>query len=465
MSAPFLFIGLPLIVAILLWYYPQNRIHTFLVAGFFCLGMMIFAAAAPIDRGFVLGPFSIPLPSVFIIFGRRFILAANSRYLLMLVYFFSSAWFFVACLTHAQRTFAAVGIAVVSLLIAATAVEPFLYSALLIETAVLFTVPLLAPLSEKPRKGILRYLIFQTLAVPFILLAGWASAEVEMNPTNEQLMIQAVVFLGLGFAIWLAVFPFYTWAPMLAGETYPLLAGFVFSIFPLVVFNNFLEYLNAYGWLWNNAMLITALQISGMVMVASAGLWVTFEKNLARMIGYAFILENGFSLLTISVARNSDLKLFAFLILPRIICFLFWSLTLSMLKEDNSLQLDKLNGLFRSKPTYAIMIVICCLSIGGFPLLAGFPVQSALLAKIAQQSVPVAGICMLGSVGMLVAGFRMMAIFVNSNSEEWLFSENRISTIILGVGLLLLIGLGLFPQLFSASMTNLLQAFGKIAGI
>lgn len=465
MSAPFLFIGLPLIVAILLWYYPQNRIHAFLAAGFFCLGMMVFAAAAPIDRGFVLGPFSIPLPSIFIIFGRRFVVAANSRTFLMLIFFFSSAWFFAACLTHAQRTFAAVGIAVVSLLIAATAVEPFLYSALLIETAVLFTVPLLAPLSEKPRKGILRYLIFQTLAVPFILLAGWASAEVEINPTNEPLMVQAVVFLGLGFAIWLAVFPFYTWAPMLAGETYPLLAGFVFSIFPLVVFNNLLDYLNAYGWLWNNAMLITSLQISGMIMVASAGLWVAFEKNLARMIGYAFILENGFSLLAVSVARYSDLKLFAFLILPRMIGFLFWSLTLSMLKEDNSLELDRLNGLFRSKPTYAIMIVVCCLSIGGLPLLAGFPVQSALLAKIAQQSVPVAGISMLGSVGMLVAGFRMMAIFVNSNSDEWFFSENRISMIVLGVGLLLLIGLGLFPQLFSASMTDLLQAFSKIAGI
>ncbi len=465
MSAPFLFIGIPLIAATLLWYYPQDRIRAFLAAGIFCLGMMVFAAAAPIDRGFELGPLSIPLPSVFVIFGRRFILAANSRYFLMLVFFFSSAWFFAACLTRAQRTFAAVGIAVVALLIAATAVEPFLYSALLIETAVLFTVPLLAPLSKRPRKGILRYLIFQTLAVPFILLAGWASAEVEINPTNEPLMIQAVIFLGLGFAIWLAVFPFYTWAPMLAGETYPLLAGFVFSIFPLVVFNNLLDYLNAYGWLWNNEMLTSALQISGVLMAASAGLWAAFEKNLARIIGYALIFENGFSLLAISAARDSDLKLFAFLILPRMVGFLFWSLTLSLLEETNSLELDALNGLFRRKPTYAIMIVVCCLSMGGFPLLAGFPAQSALLAKIAQQSATVAGVSMLGSFGMLVAGFRALAVFVNSNSEEWLFQENRLSMIVLGVGVLLLLGLGFFPQLFSASMTNLLQAFGKIAGI
>jgi NADH:ubiquinone oxidoreductase subunit 2 (subunit N) len=212
-------------------------------------------------------------------------------------------------------------------------------------------------------------------------------------------------------------------------------------------------------------MLISALQISGVIMVASAGLWATFEKNLARMLGYALLLENGFSLLAVSTARDGDLKLFTFLILPRMVGFLFWSLTLSLLKENNSLELDSLNGLFRRKPTYAILIVVCCLSMGGFPLLASFPAQSALLAKIAQQSVTVAGISMLGSIGMLVAGFRALAIFVNSNSEEWLFQENRLSIIVLGVGVLLLLGLGFFPQLFSSSLINLLQAFGKIAGI
>ena len=95
----------------------------------------------------------------------------------------------------------------IALLVAALAVEPFLFSALLIEMAVLVSVPLLSPPGHPVGKGVLRYLIFQTLAMPFILFAGWVFGGVEINPADTQLLVQSVVLMGFGFAFWLAVFP------------------------------------------------------------------------------------------------------------------------------------------------------------------------------------------------------------------------------------------------------------------
>ena len=105
---------------------------------------------------------------------------------------------------------------------AARAVEPFLFGAVRVEIAVLVSIPMLVPPGTRPGRGVLRYLIFQTLALPVILLAGWAFNIVQIYPENQAALARASIFLGLGFAFWLGVFPFYTWIPMLSEESHPV---------------------------------------------------------------------------------------------------------------------------------------------------------------------------------------------------------------------------------------------------
>ena len=86
----------------------------------------------------------------------------------------------------------------------------------------------------------MRFLIYQTLGMPFILFAGWLLAGVEASPGDLQLAIQSATILGLGFAFLLAIFPLYTWLPMLAEEVSLYMLGFLFWVLP-----------NYYDYFWN----------------------------------------------------------------------------------------------------------------------------------------------------------------------------------------------------------------------
>jgi formate hydrogenlyase subunit 3/multisubunit Na+/H+ antiporter MnhD subunit len=126
------------------------------------------------------------------------------------------------------------GLAITALLVGALAVEPFLYAALFIETAVLISVPLLSAPGRKPGKGLIRFLIFQTLGMPFILFSSWLLAGIEANPGDLGLVQQAAILIGLGFSFLLAVFPFYSWIPLLTEESTPYTVGFILWMFPTV---------------------------------------------------------------------------------------------------------------------------------------------------------------------------------------------------------------------------------------
>ena len=225
MSTPLLWIFLPLFLAGLL-ILLRNQKAIVLIACIFTLFLTLVAWLLPIDTAMTIGNWSFKLTSSFEILGRHLVLASADRSLLALIYGSAIPWFGIAIATRVTQRLTSLGLAIIALLVAALAVEPFLYAALLIEMAVLLCVPLLSAPGEKPGKGMIRFMIFQTLAMPFILFSGWLLAGIEANPGDLGLVQQASILIGLGFSFLLAVFPLYSWIPLLMEEGITLYGWF-----------------------------------------------------------------------------------------------------------------------------------------------------------------------------------------------------------------------------------------------
>ena len=269
MSAPLFWIILPGLASILLLLIMRRHAWATGLSAGFCLILALLAWQMPIDQLIHIGPVSFKVSSAIAILGRRFVLDNADRSFLTLVYMLGFVWFIGASAARPGRLFWPIGLGMIALLVAAQAVEPFLYAALLIEVAVLLSIPLLNPPGKPVGQGALRYLIFQTLALPFILLAGWASGIIETDPNNQRLLIQAAVFFGLGFAFWMAAFPFNTWVPLLMQEAHPYASGFVLSLLPGVVLFLALGFLDSYSWLRNNATFPLIFQLVGTLMIVT----------------------------------------------------------------------------------------------------------------------------------------------------------------------------------------------------
>jgi len=461
-SAPLIWVVFPLFAAVGLWLINRQWPWTIAIATVISGLLSILALVVPIDQSIRFGRNLVQVRSTLNLLGRRLVLDQADTTFLVLVFSIGMVWFAAAWIIRAHRYFAPLGLAILALLVAAYAVQPFLYAALVFEVVVLLCVPLLLPPGWKAKNGVMRFLIFQTLALPFILFAGWASSGVEANPANEALTFQAVVLLGLGFAFLLASFPFYTWLPQMASEADPFSAGFVLSFLPTIVLVLFLEFLDNYVWLLEYPLLPGAIRFVGIVMVVSSGIWIAFEENLRRMFGYAVIFENGLALLSISLLRAPGYSLFAALLLPRLFSLGLWTYSQTLISRATETKIPALRGLFYRQPAASVGLVFALFTVCGYPLLAGFYGETSLLSNLAVESLPIVAWFLIGVTGMLAGGFRVLVTVIQRDKPGERIEEHWLDRVMVGLGIVGIILYGLVPSGLAEPLQNILTAFTRL---
>jgi NADH:ubiquinone oxidoreductase subunit 2 (subunit N) len=333
-------------------------------------------------------------------------------------------------------------------MVAAIAVQPFLYAALFIEMAVLLAIPMLTSIYTPPGRGIVRFLIYQTLAMPLILLAGWLLGGVEASPGDLTLASQSASVLMLGFAFLLAIFPLYNWIPMLMEETSPFAVGFLLWILPTITIIFGAGFLDRYSWLRSSQQLILALRFTGALMVVTGGVWAAFQRHLGRIMAYGSIAETGFSLLALSLDSRLGIPILFLLIPARALGLAVWSFSLTILKDNEpTLRFGVTRGILRVTPFAGAGALVAMLSVSAFPLLAGFPAKLALWESLARVSLGSALWMGIGIVGLLTSAVRSLAVVSMAEEyAEWKPRESLIQRIMLGLGVIGLFILGLFPQ-------------------
>ncbi len=480
MTAPLIWIGLPVVVGGVLFLVRVYQRTVNYLGIFVSIWLSIAAWLLPIGEVVTVGNRAFRIQEQFLILGRSFTILNSDRPILVLIYFFLALWCFGALVARPRVGFVSFGFIFTALLVAALAVEPFLYAALLFEIGVLLAVPFLSPSNRRPGSGIFRFLTFQTLGMPFILLAGWFLAGLEASPGESDLVLRAGVLIGTGLAFLLSVVPFHSWIPTLAEESEPYLVAFILFMLPAVVSIFGLGFLDRFVWMRDSQAVYFSLRLVGVLMVLVGGGWMAVEKHLGRMLGYAAIAETGMALLAISIGTREGYLLFFWLMFVRVFSYMPWAAAISRLSYDHNreLQLGKLWGKGNQTPLTASMAVIGVISLLGMPLLAGYSARFALWRELSSAAPLAAMLSLAGNIGLLIGGLRILdALFIPFPEKVEPASPlrddpaaapqrtitDRLFVLILYFGwLAVMTAVGFFSQLYLPWIDNLLVIFERL---
>ena len=456
MSAPILWIVFPIIVGVLLMLINNQRLLSVL-GGVIGVLLAVTAQFIPIETALNIGGFSLRIDSSLTVLGRTLLIQPTEGSFLTVIYGAVALWFFGAEASNSAKRLVPFGFVITALLVASIAVEPFLFAALFIEMAILLAIPLMTSMYTPPSQGVTRFLVYQTLAMPFILMAGWLLGGVEASPGDLALATQSASMLGLGFAFLLAIFPLYNWVPMLSEDVSPYTLGFLLWMLPTITIIFGAGFIDRYSWLRSSPDLTVALRLAGLVMIVTGGLFAAFQRNLARIMSYGAIAETGFSILALSLDTRLGIPVLFLLIPARALGLAVWSLSVTIIKEQvETLRFGATKGILRILPFAGVGMIIAALSTSAFPLLAGFPARLALWEGLARDSIGAALWMGIGIAGFLISVFRSLAVI--SMAEEytsWEPRESMAQRIMLGLGVIGLFLLGIFPQAIQILLRDL----------
>lgn len=456
MSTPVIYIVFPFVLSLLL-YFLQKRTRLIIAIGITAsILLMLFAFLQNFGAVWKIGPISIEIKTTLAIFGRSFALGNQDKYFLAFVYFFAALWFGGTHIAQISSRFIPFGFAIIAVLTAALAVEPFLYSAILVEIAILVSIPLLLTPGNPPGRGVLRFIVYQSLAMPLILFGGWLLGGIQASPSDTARLLQAVLFLGIGFALWLAIFPFQSWIPQLTMDIHPFVSGFILGMFPIVTMLIMLDFISGLVWLRESQYLQPVLTLVGTIMVVSTGVWAAIEKDGRRLLGYAVLLESGLAILAVSLQSQISVMTLFVSFFPRMAALALMALSLSIFINNGTIpDMYHLSGMIRKFPFASSGLIVSLLSVVGFPLLGAFPVRLALLEQLAVLNPIIAVWVLLGLVTFLYSVLRLLMQISKPESEGWLRGETIGQIIFLVIGILVLLSIGVFPNFFSGQISSL----------
>ena len=461
MNAPMIWVFIPLLSGVLLWLLRDHPL-TAKITGISISSMLfVLSLILPVDSVIQAGPLTFQISSEMNILGRSLIIEQVDLPLLTLLYGLSIFWFFGTFFMRISPYFPAISLFILGLMIAAVSVEPFLYSALIIEMIVLATIPLFMRPNVPVGKGLMRFLQFQTLAMPFLLYAGWTIMAVEANRANVAMIQHTIIAIGIGFALYLAVFPFYSWIPLLTAEAEPYVAGYFFLFYPITTIHLGMKFLNTYSWLRESTMLVDVMRGAGLVLILSSGILAIYQQDSRKLFGYLVLLENGFSLLALSLANQWGYQLYFATIFPRALLYALWSYATTKLYTQAALNSRQA----KRKGLYFLILFLTMLISIGLPLFSSAPFRIQIIDSLQANPLQIE-LILLGLIGYGIGVFR--SLFTFATTEIRAFQEIRLRDVLNLEALVLFLGvigtfiIGIFPQIFQSATLLLIQIYDKL---
>ena len=426
----------------------HQRMASALVAAIAAGSIAAFVLFVPFDEVFILGGASIKFTSEWIILGRMFSMSEAVRPLIGFLYLAGAFLLPAAWVVKTNRFFPSVGLLILATVAASLMVEPFVFAAVFIELAVMGAVFILVTQQHPKSTGASRMLTLYTFAMLSILFTGSLLEVAGITSATPVLATRVTFMLGFGFAILMTVPPFHLWLPKSADESDPYILIFILVILQSAGFFFLLRFLDSYIWLREQTFLFDGIRIAGIITTILAVVFSASQRDIKKLIIYALLVDLGVMLIAIGSGTESGFRLALSLSGVRVIALGVLALGLSLLSNAELLVGNmSMRGVGYKMPFATVAFLVGLLSIAGTPLTAGFPGRWALLTGVLHADRLAAGTIIFSMIGLGVLVIRWAAILFGRGDGEELITTSKASRGFLLSGVILLLLLGIFPQL------------------
>jgi formate hydrogenlyase subunit 3/multisubunit Na+/H+ antiporter MnhD subunit len=354
-----------------------------------------------------------------IILGRALVLSPADRPVLIALGLAAAALFLLAgALPRPDDIFFPGLLALLGVTTAILVTETFVFQVLLVEIAVGVTTAIIQGSRFGSTRGAWRFFLFGTLAMPFLLIAGWQIDFQAANPGQTDLLNPAVLLLTLGFAIYLTAVPFHLWVAPTAGEAHPLVQVVVMGLFQVVTVSVIVSAFEQFPWFADSEVPYQWFTFLGTLTVGLGAILAFTSASFGQLAGYSLLVDMGGLLLLLGLKSENGLLVAWALILARIASLTVWGAGLSIIrKKTRSDQIEQAAGWGHSSPLAAAVLVMGGLALAGFPLTPGFPTRWMAAGLVAQESLGRATMLLLGSASGAIGVLRMAKTLFTTRSE------------------------------------------------
>lgn len=394
---------------------------------------------------------SVKFASSWTVLGRAFVLDQSNRAAVVFLYMASAFVFGGAWGARPERYLFSVGVLSVGVVAASLMVRPFLFAAVFLELAAMGGVLILASPGHPSTRGALRMVTLYTLAMIAILLAGWMLDHAGVARGAPDLALRTALLLSIGLGVVMAVPPFHHWLPAAADRAHPYSLAFVATLMQSAGVFFVLKFLDSYEWIRSDEALFSAMSAVGAVMTVYGSLVALSQRSFQRMLAYTVLTGYGVTLVAIGTQTAQGYQAALGLVSAHVVGFVVCALGLVRLIDvGGGADAKALRGTAARAPLAAAAALVGVLTIGGFPLTAGFPARWALLPILAQGDAWVRGSVLFGVLAVAAVAVRWLRLLLHVEAPGQAEAAPVAQSFLLIGGLAACFLLGAFPQLLSS---------------
>ena len=244
MSAAVLWIYIPFSTGLVLLLFSENKKFTRIISLLLTASLSVIALRIPVNSMIVFNRSSLIFTATTRILGRSITINRSDQSVVAFFYAFIFLWIFGSMFENIYRFFIPLTLMTTALLVGVIAVKPFIYGIFLVMICNLLFLPMLRDVNRHNESAIFRFLLYQLVGMSCLALSGQLMGTLDVNPQDSFLLKRTVIMIFMGFSLWLAIFPFFSWIALLMEKSCPFICGFVISLLQFSSLFILLEFLN-----------------------------------------------------------------------------------------------------------------------------------------------------------------------------------------------------------------------------